>query len=391
MNILFLCLNVVGKGTYWRAFYLGRELVKRGHTVTLITTAKESRFHLTIRQVEDVTQVETPDLFSGSMRSGWDPWNGIRRVAWLQSQDFDIVHSFETRPTVLLPALYEKRIRHCPLVLDWADWLGRGGSVEERSNPLVRGLLRPVESFFEEHFRGEADRTTVICSLLNQRAQTLGVAPETILHLPNGCNTERFFPVDRDAARQRTGLPSSGLMIGYCGTIFPKDAQLMAAAFDQVRVEQPDARLLVIGYCPVDIRPLVASPDAVIQTGYVADEQINDYFNSCDICWLPFHDTNANRGRWPMKLNDYMAAGRPTVATAVGDVADLIRQEPIGLLAAVDPSSMAEQTNRLADDPSLAADRGAQARELAISRFTWASLAQQLETLYAEIVQPTNL
>ena len=160
----------------------------------------------------------------------------------------------------------------------------------------------------------------------------------------------------------------------------------MAAAFDRVRAEQPDARLLVIGYCPVDMRPLVASPKAVVQTGYVADGQINDYFNSCDICWLPFHDTNANRGRWPMKLNDYMAAGRPTVATAVGDVADLIRQEPIGLLAEVDPSSLAAQTKRLVDDPSLAAAMGARGRELAVSRFSWASLAGQLETLYTEIV-----
>lgn len=386
MKILFLCLNVVGKGTYWRALYLGRELAQRGHAVTLLATAKESRLHLTVRQVEGVTLVETPDLFTGSLRSGWDPWNALRRVAWLRGQKFDVVHSFETRPTVLLPALYAKRVNHWPLVLDWADWFGRGGSVEERSNPLLRTLLRPVETFFEERFRGQAERTTVICSLLNRRAQALGVAPETILHLPNGCNTERFFPVDRDAARRRVGLSLSGLIVGYCGTIFPRDAELMAAAFDRVRAEQPDARLLVIGYCPVDMRPLVASPEAVIQTGYVADGQINDYFNSCDICWLPFHDTNANRGRWPMKLNDYMAAGRPTVATAVGDVAELLRQEPIGLLAEVDPSALAGQTKRLVDDPGLAGQMGARGRQLAISSFSWASLAGQLETLYAEIV-----
>ena len=386
MKILFLCLNQVGKGTYWRALYLGRELAQRGHSVTLLATAKESRLHLTVRQVEGVTLIETPDLFVGSLRSGWDPWNALRRIGWLRGQEFDLVHSFETRPTVLLPALYAKRVRHWPLVLDWADWFGRGGSVEERSNPILRALLRPVETFFEERFRGEADRTTVICSLLNQRAEALGVAPATILHLPNGCNTERFFPVDRDGARQRVGLSPSGLIIGYCGTIFPRDAELMATAFDGVRAEQPDARLLVIGYCPVDIRPLVTHPEAVVQTGYVADEQINDYFNSCDICWLPFHDTNANRGRWPMKLNDYMAAGRPTIATAVGDVADLIRQEPIGLLAETEPLSIAGQTARLTGDSDLRRKMGLRARELAISRFSWASLAGQLEALYAEIV-----
>jgi glycosyltransferase involved in cell wall biosynthesis len=330
VNILFLCLNVVGKGTYWRAYHLARELVKRGHSVTLVATAREGRFHLTTRKVDGITQVESPDLFTGSLRSGWDLWNAIRRILWLKNQHFDIVHSFETRPTVLLPMLYEKRFRNCPVVLDWADWFGRGGSVEERPNPLVRTLLRPAETFFEERFRNEADRTTVICSLLQEKALMLGVSAETIMHLPNGCNTDRFFPVDISSARQRIGLDSSKLIVGYCGSIFPRDAQLMAAAFDHLQKRQPDALLLVIGYCPIDIRSLVSRPNTVVQTGYVADHEINDYLNACDICWLPFCDTNANRGRWPMKLNDYMAVGRPTVATAVGDVATLLRQEPIG-------------------------------------------------------------
>ena len=87
-----------------------------------------------------------------------------------------------------------------------------------------------------------------------------------------------------------------------------------------------------------------------------------------------------------MKLNDYMAAGRPTIATAVGDVADLIRQEPIGLLAETEPLSIAGQTARLTGDSDLRRKMGLRARELAISRFSWASLAGQLEALYAEIV-----
>lgn len=386
MRILLLVLNLTGKGTYWRALYLGRELAERGHAVTLVSTAPQHRLRLHVRAVDGLTHVEAPDLWNGALRSGWDPWNALRRVGWLAGRRFDVVHAFETRPTVLFPTLYEKKLRRTPVVLDWADWFGRGGSVEERPNPLLRALLRPVETFFEERFRAIADRTTVISTPLLERAIQLGVDPATVRVLPNGCNTRRFFPVDRDAARRQVGIDHDGPLIGYCGTIFARDAELMAAAFDRLHALRPDARLLIAGYFPADLRARVAAPHAVIQTGYVADHLLNDYLGACDLCWLPFCDSNANRGRWPMKLNDYMAVGRPTVATAVGDVATLLRREPIGLLADPDPQALATQTLRLLDDPELRRAQGRHARRLALTRFSWAALAAEVEALYQEIV-----
>lgn len=386
MNILFLVFNLVGKGTYWRAYHLAHELVARGHQVTLVATAPHERLHLTSAQHAGLTLVETPDLLPGSLRSGWDPYNTLRRVLWVRNHRYDVVHSFETRPTVLAPALFAKHAQRTPLVLDWADWFGRGGSVEERPNPVQRALLRPVETFFEERFRGQAAATTVICSTLRHRAEALGVAPATILDLPNGCNTARFHPLDVREARRRVGLDPTIPIVGYCGTIFPKDAQLMAAAFDRLRAELPDARLLVAGYCPVDIHSLVRDPATVIQTGYLSDDAVNDYLNAADVCWLPFCDTNANRGRWPMKINDYMAVGRATVATDVGDVGELLRHEPIGLLADANADAIAQQTLRLLDDDEQRAHMGRHARALALTRFSWATLAAQLEALYATIV-----
>jgi glycosyltransferase involved in cell wall biosynthesis len=386
VDILYLVLNVVGKGTYRRALFLGRELVQRGHTVTLMATDPRARLCVEVEQREGVTLVSTPDLFRGSLRSGWDLWNAARRVAWLRGRRYDIVHGFETRPTVLLPLLYAKYGRGWPVVLDWADWFGRGGSVEERANPLLRAALRPAETFFEERFRGLAARTTVICSTLMARAQALGVPAATLTHLPNGCDTARFFPVDQAGARQRVKLGADGPIVGYCGTIFPQDARLMAAAFDRLVRLSPGARLLVIGYCPVEMAALVAHPQAVIQTGFVEDDQLNDYFNACDLGWLPLCDTNANRGRWPMKLNDYMAAGLPTVATAVGDVADLLAREPIGLLAPVDPDALAQQTARLLADTPGRSRMGRRARELALADYSWAALAARVESLYEKVI-----
>lgn len=384
MNILFIVLNSVGKGTYWRALGFGRSLVQAGHTVTLMATAASRRKGIVEHNVQGVAVVETPDFFRGALRSGWDPWNTAQRIRWLGQRRFDLVHAFESRPTVLFPALFQRYLRQTPLFSDWSDWFGKGGSVEQRPNPLVRGVLRPVETYFETAFRTQARGITVICTELRDKALGLGFDPDATLLLPNGCDTQRFFPQDRYAARRKLALDPNLYYIGYLGSIFRRDAGLMAQAFAYVHQRQPAARLLVIGNTPVECRRYFQSSDAILQTGYVADPLPNDYLAACDLCWLPLHDTNANRGRWPMKINDYLAAGRPIVATAVGDVTALLGQEPAGLLAVDAAEPFAEQTLHLLANPDRRAEYGAHAHHVAATLFDWNRLTGQLLAFYAQ-------
>ena len=69
------------------------------------------------------------------------------------------------------------------------------------------------------------------------------------------------------------------------------------------------------------------------QTGYVPDHQAATYLACADVMCMPMTDTAANRGRLPNKLLDYMAAGRPVVASPVGDVKLIVQNYGIGLLA----------------------------------------------------------
>jgi glycosyltransferase involved in cell wall biosynthesis len=342
----------------------------------------QNRWRFRTHTDSGVTIVETPDLLWGPLRSGWDPWDGLRRVLWLRGRPFDLVHAFDARPTVLLPALYLQARHRVPLVMDWEDWFGRGGAVEERPNPLVRTLLRPVETFFEERFRTRADGTTVICSTLRDKAIALGVPPETILLLRDGADVEGLQPLKRGACRQELGLPLAAPIVGYVGAIFRRDAQLMAQAFDRLYSHLPQARLLLIGYVNQKLEDLVRAPEAVIRTGFVDYAQMNRYLCACDLCWLPLHDSGANRGRWPMKLNDYMCAGRPTVATAVGDVTPVMETWQIGLLAQDEPQALAHQTLALLNDPQRCDWLGQNARQVAQKFFDWQLRASELETFY---------
>ncbi len=383
-----ICFGMAGKGTYWRALELARGLAARGDTVTVMATARRPCWRFTTRpdRQAGVTLVETPDLMRGPLRSGWDPYNSIARLNWGRQQHFDLVHAFESRPTAIIPALAWQR-RGAKLVLDWCDWFGQGGSVEERPNPIIRTVLRPVETYFEDHFRVRATGTTVINSLLRQRAIELGVPASTIMHLPNGSDVDVLKPVPQAEARHQLGWPPDVPIIGYIGAIFQRDAQLMAQAFDQIQRQVPPTRLMVAGYFNVDIERLIAAPEAVIRTGPIDYAQVSMYLSACDVCWLPMRDSGANRGRFPLKLNDYMAVGKAVVATAVGDVTALIQRGQFGVTCRDEPTDLAETVIALLRDRERREVMGQRGRELAEREFRWAQIADRLADHYAQIVQ----
>ena len=386
MKILLISLNLIGQGTFWRAFQLGQHLSRRGNNVTLMATSRYQKVGIKEQTHRGITLIDTPDLFSGSLRSGWDPWNTLNRINWIHRRKFDLVHAFESRPTVLFPALYLAYSQHTPLVMDWADWFGRGGSVEERPNPIVRTILRPVETFFEERFRTRANGTTVICSALWEKALALGVPEDKLLMLPNGSDTERLQNISKDDARERVHLPKDAFILGYIGSIFPRDAHFMTRAFDLVCEQIPNALLLSIGRQKMNLKEISDHPGSIHQSGYIDSQYLNDYMASCDVFWLPLSDTKANQGRFPLKINDYMAVGRPIIATAVGDIPSIYENVQIGLLSPAEEEEFANQTISLYKDQHMQEYMGKHARLLAETRYNWNILAQKLEKFYQDII-----
>ncbi len=387
MKILLIIFNQVKMGSHTRSSRYAYHLSRHGHDVTLIVTSPNNRRKVTIACREhNVVQVEMPDLLPGSLRSGWDVWNLLNRIHWLRDKKFDIVHAIESRPVVVYPALYMQH-KGIPLVMDWADWFGKGGSVEERPNPLVRAILRPVETYYEEHFRTRANSATVICSLLREKLIRLGMPEEKILYLPNGADLDRYKPLPVDVARSRTNIDPNIPIIGWIGAMFKKDAQLLVDSFNQLVKEVPNAHLLVAGYHNHDFKKLVSKPENVIYTGYLSDEDLNTYMSVCDLYWLPIVDSNANRGRFPYKLTHFMTMERPTITSPVGDIPDLFSGAEVGILTPDRPEGYVRHTIELMQQPGRRRMMGINARKVVGDKLDWDRLTGKLEEFYERTIR----
>lgn len=388
MRILMLNHNTKWRGTFFRAFHFARCLAKWGHEVTVVTISESSRWRFRIEYLQGVRLVESPDLLSGKGRTGWDPYDTVRRILFtLGDQDFDIVHAFDCRPAVILPALTLKHFRGTTLASDWADWWGRGGIVEERGR-LLRWTMGAVETFFEEFFRPFADGLTVTSRALQDRAAGLGIPRDRICYVPSGSDTETIRPMDKIESRRLLGLPESGPIVEFIGFV-NYDFDCLIRSFPFVQEAFPDATLLLVGQ-PSPLTPRLSRACGITrgirETGVVPFEKLSVYLACADVLLLPFTDKIWNIGRGPIKLGDYMAAGRPIVTQPVGDLRFVFEEAgPIGALAGDTPEEFGRAICELLADPDRAEALGRNARRLAEEKYAWPILAARLERYYERL------
>ena len=380
MRLLVLNHNVAFSGTFFRSHQMAREMSRRGHDVTFVTTSRTSRFRSRWREIDGVRTLEAPDLLVGPGRTGWDPYNALRRIGAVGGRRFDVIHAFDCRPVVIGPALWLRRRTGAALVLDWADWWGRGGRIEERSGWVVRTFFGPVETWFEESFRGRADGSTVISSALEGRLRSLGIPAEEILRVPNGSDTDRIRPGDRAIARRALGVAAGDPLVVHVGVLTRGDGRLLMEAFRAARARHPGARLVLVGpAAPVEDAP------GVTRAGFVPFERLQEWLAAADLCVIPLEDTVGNRGRWPGKVNDYLAAGRPTLMTDVGDAPGYLERAGAGWAAPAEAGALGARLAELLADGSALEAAGSRARELAETELSWSRIGERVERVYERV------
>jgi glycosyltransferase involved in cell wall biosynthesis len=147
----------------------------------------------------------------------------------------------------------------------------------------------------------------------------------------------------------------------------------------------PDAKLLLVG--PPNRAASRLAEDlgvgsAIVDAGPQPFDRIPVYLGAADVLLLPLSDNLMNRARGPIKLGDYLAAGRAILSNAVGDLVDVFASDDVGRLAGDTPESYGRSMARMLNDPERCALQGKNARKVAEEKYAWRLFAPQLEAIY---------
>jgi len=131
--------------------------------------------------------------------------------------------------------------------------------------------------------------------------------PGKTKHLPHGVDTDLFT---RPSIKAHD-LPDHGPVAGFYGSISEWIDQDLII---QCATSLPDWTFVFVGSQHVDVSKLQSMPNIHL-LGARSHEQLPSYVQHWDVSIMPFVDNAQIRACNPLKLREYMAAGRPIVAT----------------------------------------------------------------------------
>jgi glycosyltransferase involved in cell wall biosynthesis len=245
-----------------------------------------------------------------------------------------------------------------------------------------------------------ADLIVVVSDAMREELLGRGIDEATILVNPNGVDPDRYSPdVDGRPVRDRLGIGDE-TVVGFIGT-FGKwhGAEKLAVAFNALLDGHPDlagrVRLLMIGDgegLPATRRIIEegAYADRAVFVGRVPQAEGPGYLAACDVLVSP-HVPNPDGSRFfgsPTKLFEYMAMGRPMVASRLEQIGEVVEDGVTALLVQPgDTDALAAAMARLIRDPALGRRLGMASRAAAVERHTWrqhtARILERLEEVCA--------
>jgi glycosyltransferase involved in cell wall biosynthesis len=230
----------------------------------------------------------------------------------------------------------------------------------------------------EQRILGSANRVIAVSGPLKDWIVETGVDADRVSVVPNGVNVERFAAGTNDV-RGRFGIDDRPV-VGFVGTLkaWHGTATLIRAVARLARergIEQAPY-LLIVGDGPQrgELEAVATSEgiaSLTIFTGSVPHDVMPDCIAAMDVAVAPY-DESPDFYFSPLKLFEYMAAGRPVVAAGIGQIVDCLRDAETGLLYPPgDIAALARCIGQLIDDPEGAARMGESARAEAIAQRSW--------------------
>lgn len=209
--------------------------------------------------------------------------------------------------------------------------------VYERQQYRAGITCPPLARWVERRIWQKADLKIVVSESLRSQLQRSGVKPEQIQVLPNAVNPELFRGSSNgNTIRERLNL-NDQFTVGFVGTFRPwHGVELLLAAFEEMHRVDRSTHLLLVGDGP--LRPRFEQQireaglrGAVTFAGKIAHQEVPQYLAAMDIAVAPYPALDEFYYS-PIKLFEYMAAGRAIVASRVGQVGEILVDGDTGLL-----------------------------------------------------------
>jgi len=351
---------------------LSRELARRGHEVTVVTSQHDRT--LSAEEMVDgfrVIRVRPRFIF---MQTPITP----RMRGSLRALSADVVHAHSPPPLASHYAGAVASERGIPYVVTYHC---------DVELPSAFGSV--VESIYRRSLGADTLRNAnqVIVTTRTYAATSRAIWRYNPSVIPNAVDHRRFRPdVDGSAVRSKLRIPPEVPIVLLVGRIVPhKGVEHFVEAARYV----PDAWFLVAGGgSSLDAMKRLALSmgvaDRVRFLGRISDDRLPEVYAACDVFVLP---SVSRLEAFGIVALEAMSTGKPVIVADIPGVREIIEDGRDGLLAdPVNPRDLAEKIRRLLSDPEVRKTMGARGREKVLESFSIERVTDRIEAVYRAIL-----
>ncbi len=252
-------------------------------------------------------------------------------------------------------------------------------------NFLKHAFHQCVNYEIVKHIEGYNLQTTGLIVVVSQALKddliNMGIAEDKILFVPNGIDPDVFNPeaADNEKTRKDLNIENNKLIVGFSGTFGPwHGIPQLTEAIDIILGERliSNIHFLIMGEGQLwkQMARKLSKYRDITFTGIIPYSEIQDYLAVCEILVSPHNPPVDGKEFFgsPTKLFEYMSMGKGIVASNLGQIGQVLKDNQNAILVAPgDVTGLVEGILRLAEDEGLRERLGKNAREDVIANYTW--------------------
>jgi len=375
-----------------RAVYeISKELVARGHIVTVYTTDvydRDNRLGEKTNELVDIDGVQAYYFKNLSNRLAYSQMFIPPRLIPVMSKhivNYDIVHLNCCYNLLNVIAHHYARKHNVPLVLN------ARGTLDPARRRLKSTSKKTYMCLFGHKILGDLDKAIALSEAEVEQYLQMGVDEDKIRIIPNGVHLSEFRDLPaRGVFRKNHSLKSRDRIILFLGRIHRiKGLDLLVAAFLNLRQELDSTKLVIVGpdedqvYLRNIARTIAihGAEEDVLFTGLLSGTEKLSAYVDADVLVLPSYAEG-----FPMTVLEACAIGTPVVVTDrcyVPEVADY----GAGFVIQPNEVELRGALLRILTDDGLRLTLGSNGKRMVQERFTWNRVITQLESVYQRVVE----
>lgn len=381
MNILYIHQYFVTPsepgGT--RSYWISRELIRRGHQVTMITSTNKNHPEACETDIDGIHIIYVKNDYSNYMsapRKVLSFLNFVRKAIQTgkKQKGTDIVFATSTPLTIGYVALRLKASKKWPYVFEvrdlWPEFPIQIGAIK---NPLLIKVLKA----FEKRIYKKSEHVVALSPGMKEGIVKAGTSKDKVSMIPNMSKPDKFYPHEKNIEiAKQFGLDLTKFNVIHFGSMGRANGlQYIIEAAKCLKEKVNDSvNFIFMGEGATEpeikVKTELYGLNNVKFLGNHKMDVVSEVVNLCDASITSFLNLPILKTNSPNKLFDSLSAGKPIIVNSAGWTKDMVEKNDCGFFADPEkPEELAEKILLYKDNKETLERWGKNARKLSVEEF----------------------